>query len=278
MEESLGILQAIRTRHSQLEVFAPNREVSIFAHNEKDKGQRRFGKNELFHQIERITENRPQPYHAPDDLNNVQDNRAQFEAFKKSVIDHLVSAPPGRTFIFDGHGSDDSFAFSGGEDILSTVDEENRPYRLNAEEVAQALLQRYENNSDRLDLMSQDIFLFDSCSSGTFIKEVSRKLGSKNIFIFISSSEYFLPSFSDPEALTGTAFMDKILSSGQETGPVFLRDILDKDRQSAGDSSSTILVPNAPPGVNNQLEENDPNNYIQIGMHQRWKSQDEIIS
>jgi hypothetical protein len=281
-ENMLAFIIDVRKEYREKEVLAPGREVIIFAHNEMQSEIRRFGKDTLFSQVEKITGKHPVAHLAPKQLENVQENRVQLKEFKQQVIDQIRNAPPGSTFLFEGHGSAEAFWFSAGEVATSRVNEDNSHYCISVEEMVQALLQRYENHSGHLELLSNDVFFISSCVSGTYIDEISRRLESKGVFIFISVTEFYLTGRSDQNALTGSSYTDNNLGLRQENPtPVLLLDVLERDREGTSDTNLRVIVP-IPKAANATeqpaAESINPYNYIQIGMHQRWKSQDEIIS
>ncbi len=153
------------------------------------------------------------------------------EETKRKVLEEIASAPPPRTFLFGGHGSEKS-AFYLTEEVSISYNE-----------FATALQKRSEHFKAQPQLLKKDIFVWGSCYSmnlTTSIDGVLQKMDYRPIFV--TQSEYGQIGYSDPDMESGSKFFEKVLGLTEaKPQTIMLGDVM--LRHDKGDADVSIFIP-----------------------------------
>ena len=162
---------------------------------------------------------------------------------KDQVFQEMVSVPPPHTFIFDGHGLDDTFFLGSGGDRKKGNAPATDAGALHYKYFAKALRNRYEKFKTQSPLLQKDVFIFESCYSTNLTMNTDAALkGTDYRPIFIATNEYGQVGFTDLEQATGSKFSANVLGLKEaKKQTITLGDIM--RRQDEGDSNVSIFIP-----------------------------------
>jgi hypothetical protein len=206
----------ILTRKAELESLPlfSGRNIVLASHGEnwgvKDAYQDRFGNYALQGRLQAQQGSGYEFKH----FEPKSDTLSEIKKAKEESMNAIASTKPPLTYVFDGHGSKDSFFFSDGQlvDELTRqpVVETEKTIKVTYEEFAEILLKRRANFGDKA--LAKDIFIFSQCYNHNFVRKVNEILKSKGSTcpIMIGESEYDVSSLSDTESKYENYFYDDV--------------------------------------------------------------------
>lgn len=164
--------------------------VLLVSNNETwENGKKRFGTQNM---VDGLTQSVGKDGNA-EHLTVEEPTPEELAKLKTQVLDKIAKTKPPFRFVFDGHGLEDKLILNNAEQ-----GEDLKEYQyISTEELANAIIQRYENFQGREDELKHDVYILSSCMNHTFIRNAMQIVQSKNIgAIFLGESEYGQYAFS----------------------------------------------------------------------------------
>ena len=151
---------------------------------------------------------------------HIEPKKKSFESVKESkkrILQRIEELESPMTFIFDGHGWNDTLYLSDGNIAGTTQGVKQEPLeteltvKITVVELANALLARHRNGKD----LTKDILVLNMCSSFLFIRNLYKELDKIAIPkpIAISPVEYGQYGFSSYDSTYGDDFWDTVMKS-----------------------------------------------------------------
>jgi len=185
--------------------FFKGRNVLLAAHGERwnltGLERDRFGKDGLVSRIEQDGGKCELVKSGKEDEDSLKDVRDE-------TLERIITTPPPFTFVFDGHGSEDSLYFYRGQVEGSKVKDADGFGKITVDDLFETYRLRQINfPTDSSDIESRDVFITAACFSATFLRSFYEKCDEFNIQkpIFVSSVEYGREGMSKESDL-GTDF------------------------------------------------------------------------
>ena len=200
---STEIENILKTRREYKNVpLFKDRHVLFLANNEKYKnGQDRFNKKLLKDKLQK---------QAKDFVSFTPTKDTAYIEVMRTINDQILSSPDPLTFVFEGHGLNNSISLTAQNEI-------------NYSFLAESIFRRYQKYPQlrHVDPDKRDIYIFDSCFGHDYIRNMYDFLKKQNtkthytLPILISAAEYGQYSWSNPFSEYDSEFFKKIFSTSQ---------------------------------------------------------------